>query len=190
MGIRSAAGILGVLFACTAVLAMTDEERAILKGRSAAAVLSDTLRGKLVDSMKAGGPSGAMKVCSYQAQALTREVEEREGVRVRRTSLKLRNPKNAPDEWERQVLSRLQEQARAGKTPEEVFEAAEEEGKKVFRYAKPLMVGPACIACHGSGAEISAQVRSMLQERYPEDRATGYKPGDFRGIVSAVVPAE
>jgi len=29
-----------------------------------------------------------------------------------------------------------------------------------------------------------------MKERYPSDQATGYKLGEFRGIVSAVVPSE
>jgi cytochrome c553 len=167
--------------------AMTEEERALSKGRTAASALSDTLREKLVASLKDSGPEGAMKVCSYQAQALTREVGEKQGVRVGRTSLKLRNPKNAPDAWERQVLARLQAQAMAGNLSDEVFEPAEAGGKKVFRYAKPMKIVPTCIGCHGIPSEVPAEVQRLLKERYPSDQATGYKMGELRGIVSAVV---
>jgi len=179
-----------IVMACTAAAAVTVEEQALSKGRMAASALSDTLREKLVASMKDSGPAGAMEVCSSQAQALTREVAEKQGVRVGRTSLKVRNPKNAPDAWERQVLSRLQGQAREGKLPDEVFEATEMGGKKVFRYAKPLNIAPVCTRCHGEISQIPEEVRGMLKERYPLDQATGYKPGDFRGIVSAVIPSE
>jgi hypothetical protein len=131
-----------------------------------------------------------MKVCAYQARALADEVSDRQGVKVRRTTLRPRNPRNAPDAYERALLERLQEQSREGKMPEGVFEASEIGGKKVYRYAKPMTVGPACIACHGSPAEISGEVRELLKERYPEDQATGYRLGDLRGIVSVVIPAE
>jgi hypothetical protein len=176
--------------ACTAAAAMTVEERALSKGRLAVSALNDTLREKLAAGMKDSGPAGAMQVCSLQAQALTREVAEQQGVRVGRTSLKLRNPKNAPDAWEQQVLSRLQVQAREGTLPDEVFEATETGGKKVFRYAKPVTIAPMCIRCHGDLSQIPEEVLGMLKERYPADQATGYKPGDLRGIVSAVIPAE
>ena len=169
---------------------MTEGERALLKGRAAASTLRDSVREKLVASMKGSGPEGAMKVCSYQAQALTREVGEKQGVRVGRTSLKLRNPKNAPDAWERQVMARLQEQAVVGILPDEVFEAAELGGKKVFRYAMPLNIGPVCIGCHGNPSQVTEEVRGMLKERYPSDQATGYKLGEFCGIVTAVVPSD
>jgi len=169
---------------------MTEGERALSKGRTAASTLSESLREKLVASLKDSGPEGAMTVCSYQAQALTREVGEKQGVRVGRTSLKLRNPKNAPDAWERQVLARLQEQAVAGNLPDEVFEPAVMDGKKVFRYAMPMKIAPACIGCHGNLSQVPAEVRRMLAERYPSDQATGYKLGELRGIVTAVVPSD
>jgi hypothetical protein len=181
---------IGTALACTAAVAMTVEERALTKGRLAASAMNDTLREKLAASMKESGLAGAMQVCSSQAQALTREVAEQQGVRVGRTSLKLRNPMNAPDAWERQVLSRLQEQAREGKLPDEVFEATEMGGKKVFRYAKPVNIAPVCTGCHGEISQIPEEVRGILKERYPLDQATGYKPGDLRGIVSAVIPSE
>ena len=184
-----AAGMVGIALAYTAAGAMTDEEHALVEGRRAASELSDTLRGKLVESLKSGGPVEAMKVCSYQAQVIVREVFDRERVEVRRTSLKVRNPKNAPDAYERRILERMEEQARQGELPREVFEAAEAGGKKVYRYARPITVGPPCLTCHGSPQEIPEEVRVLLKERYPADRATGYKAGDFRGIVSATVPA-
>jgi Protein of unknown function (DUF3365) len=187
---RWLAAAVGIALACTAAAAMTVEERALSKGRLAVSALSDALREKLAASIKDSGPAGAMRVCSSEAQALTREVAERQGVRVGRTSLKLRNPENAPDAWERRVLSRLQEQAREGTLPDEVFEATEMGGKKVFRYARPVKIAPACVRCHGDRSQIPEEILGMLKERYPADQATGYKPGDLRGIVSAVIPAE
>jgi len=190
MGKRGITGVLGVVFMCTVSVAMTVEEQALSKGRAAAAALNDTLREKLVASMKDSGPKGAMQVCSLQAQALTHEVAEKQGVRLGRTTSKLRNPKNAPDAWERKLLSRLEEQGREGKLPDEMFERSEVDGKKVFRYAKPLMIAPVCTRCHGDLSQIPEEVRGMLKDRYPSDQATGYKPGDLRGIVSVVIPAE
>lgn len=175
---------------CSGALAASDPETALGEGRRAAAALNDTLRGKLVESMRSEGPAGAMRVCSWQAQAIGAEVAAKQGVPVRRTSLKLRNPKNAPDAYERELLVRLQAQSREGRLPDEVFETQKAGGKTVYRYAKPLQVGPLCISCHGETSKIPKEIRELLKEKYPSDEATGYKPGDFRGIVSVVIPAE
>lgn len=71
-----------------------------------------------------------------------------------------------------------------------LFLGVEMEGKKVSRYAKPMKIIPACIGCHGDPSQVPEEVRRILKERYPSDQAMGYKPGDFRGIVSAVVPSD
>lgn len=171
-------------------MAAGSEETALAKGRAAARGLNETLRGRLVESMKSSGAAGAMAVCSYQAQALASEVERDQGVKVKRTSLNLRNPRNAPDPFERELLERLAAEARRGSLPEEVLEERREGGAKVFRYAKPIILGTSCLACHGNDSEVSEEVRKILKERYPEDAAMGYRSGDFRGIVSVVIEEE
>ena len=183
-----AVAVISLAFA--AVAAMTDEDRALQKGRSAAYEMSETVREKLQDSMDSSGPAGAMKVCAYQARALADEVSARHGVTARRTSLRLRNPRNAPDPYEKELLARLQEQFLAGTMPKDVFEASEADGRRGYRYTKPLKIVPACLPCHGGPQEIPGEVRELLEERYPGDQATGYRAGELRGIVSVFIPAE
>ena len=48
--------------------------------------------------------------------------------------------------------------------------------------------GGVCSRCHGEEGEIDAEVRAAIDERYPQDRATGFRPGDLRGAVSVRVP--
>ena len=166
------------------------DEAALLKGRTAAAALNETLRTRMTRSLKDSGPRAAMSVCAYQAQALAEEVGKNEGVRVRRTSLKLRNPANAPDEYEKGLLDRLSAEARAGTLSDEYLDEHRELGRKVFRYAKPLVVSSFCVNCHGRPEEISEEVRRVLETRYPEDAALGYREGDLLGIVSVIIPTE
>lgn len=185
---RLAVFLFVILFASTA--SSMDKQTALEKGRVAARALNDILRAKLSEALTGAGPAGAMSVCSSQAQALTAEIRENQGVEVKRTTLKLRNPKNAPDPYEQELLERLDAKAAEGSLPDEVFEPRREDGRRVYRYAKPLTIAPLCLSCHGLEEEIPADVRGRLEEQYPEDRATGYRPGDFRGIVSVIIPAE
>ena len=163
---------------------------AIEKGRAASRALNSTLRAKVMASMAEVGPSGTVAVCYYQAQALAGEVSAREGVRVRRTSLRIRNPQNAPDPFEKELLVRLEALHRKGEIPSEIFEEQVTDGRRVYRYAKPLLVEPMCLACHGRGEEIPQKVRRELDVRYPGDAATGYRAGELRGIVSVIIPRE
>lgn len=185
---RTGLAVLLVLAAGGATVHAYDDA-VLLKGRAAAAALNETLESRMTRSLRDSGPEGAMAVCAYQAQALAYEVERKHGVKVRRTSLRLRNRDNAPDVYEKELLARLAARARAGDLPDESLDERREGGQTVYRYAKPLVAGKFCITCHGAPGEIPEPIRRMLLSRYPEDAATGYRAGDLLGIVSVVIPA-
>jgi hypothetical protein len=44
-----------------------------------------------------------------------------------------------------------------------------------------------CLNCHGTDDFLSKEIKNFLKEKYPEDKATGYKAGDFRGAVSVKI---
>ena len=62
-----------------------------------------------------------------------------------------------------------------------------EGGQENLRYMKPLVVQPVCIACHGPKENIPAEVKAILEQRYPSDRATGFLVGDVRGAISVKI---
>jgi hypothetical protein len=53
-------------------------------------------------------------------------------------------------------------------------------------YVEPITIQPPCLACHGT--QLDAAVRQKLAELYPEDRATGFAPGELRGMFWVTVP--
>lgn len=80
------------------------------------------------------------------------------------TSLKLLNPENAPDPFERQALEEFEkgtktEASKINKIGEYTY----------FRYIAPLKVEASCLACHAH---------------------QGYKIGDIRGAISISVPVD
>jgi putative nucleotidyltransferase with HDIG domain len=77
------------------------------------------------------------------------------------TSLKVLNPVNAPDEWERDALLAFEQNAT------EISEIVDIDGLPHIRHIQPLMVEEACIKCHGD---------------------EGYKIGEIRGGVSVSIP--
>jgi hypothetical protein len=178
------------LVAAVAGPATADRESALLKGREAAGMLSDTLRVRLAQAVKDSGADGAISVCAWQARALADEAGQRLGVKARRVSLSPRNPLNAPDGFERETLVRLAEMAKEGGLPEEVFEERREGGLKVYRYVRPVLAGPLCLSCHGPLDSMRPEVRRALESRYPDDKATGYGINELRGAVSVIIPAD
>ncbi|MCS7044557.1 MAG: DUF3365 domain-containing protein [Bryobacteraceae bacterium] len=160
-----------------------------LKQRAAQAAreLGQVLMELLGQEMARGGYEGAVRACSETAQIVTEEFAHERGLEIRRVSLKARNPKDQPDEWEAARLREWEKTYRPGQPPEEIFEIVEEDGRRYARYMKPIVVQAMCLGCHGPREKMSEEVRSLLDERYPRDRATGYKAGDLRGAFTVTI---
>lgn len=136
----------------------------------------ESLGSQLKGALESGGPTGALAVCQQVALPLTAAAgESLDGVTIRRTSLRPRNPANAPDPVDREVL-----EAMASQSPPQV--ELRREGA-VTRYYQPLVVQELCLTCHGDPATFPAELTSALASLYPGDTATGYAVGDLRGVV-------
>ena len=167
------------------------QDRAFQLAAAAANELVSALMPELQAAMKADGPAGALAVCADRAQQLTAEVEARyaeQGLRIRRTAQRVRNPLNAPDEWEQQWMDHAA--ASIGDTVSVTLRSIDEQGRVEIRYLRPLLLSEACLPCHGPAEQIDPAVRTLLDERYPDDEATGFQVGDFRGMISIRVPVK
>lgn len=160
------------------------------RAAQAARELGQVLMELLSQEMARGGYEGAARACSETAQTVTEEFARERGLEIRRVSLKARNSKDQPDEWEAARLREWEKAYKPGQPPEEIFEIVEEEGRRYARYMKPIVVQPMCLGCHGPREKLSEPVRAVLDERYPRDRATGYKAGDLRGAFSVTMRVE
>jgi len=152
-----------------------------VEARAASQTFATTLKSQLMADMKVDGPVGAISVCQQIAPAIAAQYST-DGLYIGRTALKLRNPANAPDAWERETLLGFQAAMDKGVAPaalERFAFFANKNGGKTFRYMKAIPVGQPCLACHGSN--LSPAVQKALGEHYPEDQATGFALGDLRG---------
>ena len=159
-------------------------------GEEAALALAGELFGRLSAELEAQGPVGAVAYCSAEALPATGRVAAalEDGLDIKRTSMKYRNPANAPDDLELGILKYFQgEYALEVEPPAYVIQKANE---REYRYYKPLVVVPPCLACHGNPDDMSEELRATLAESYPDDLATGYEAGDFRGVIRVSIPAE
>ncbi len=98
---------------------------------------------------------------AYVMQQVMGDYERLYGVKGHITSLKLLNPVNAPDEWERNALLTFEQDAT------EISEVIDIDGLLHIRHMQPLITEEACLKCHGDQS---------------------YKVGDIRGGVSVAVP--
>ena len=122
----------------------------------------------------ADGPQQAIGACSILAPELAAEYS-RDGVRIGRTALRLRNPANAPEPW---LEDLLEEYLAAGPAAEP---RAVRIDASTIGYVEPLYVGQPCLACHGE--VIAEKVREQIAGMYPDDDSVGFREGDFRGLL-------
>jgi len=131
--------------------------------------LKETLLSELSKSTVA-----AVEVCSKRAPELASEASKN-GVRVGRSSERLRNPENTPPTWLDPVMQEL------SRTPAEpVASRVVDLGGGRRGYAEAIRIEGPCLLCHG--ATIAPEVEAKISESYPSDQARGYALGDFRGV--------
>jgi hypothetical protein len=159
---------------------------AVKKSREVSKELLGTVKGVLMKQLAVGGPVHAISACADTAQSLSDQIAEEYGLSIRRVSHKWRNPKDTPDAYETEVLQHfafLTEEDELDNNVEH-YEITTVDSIRYFRYMKPIVVQPVCLPCHGDRAAMKDLITTVLLQRYPEDKAVGYKADDLRGAVS------
>lgn len=144
-----------------------------LRAAAAVASLKQRLVSELTAAIASGGAENAIEVCRFRAPEIARAASA-PGLRIGRTSHKLRNPANAAPDWVAPLLAEYVAGER-GSEPTAVSLGGGRTG-----YVEPLATAPLCLACHGES--ITAAVTAKLASLYPEDRATGFRAGELRGL--------
>jgi hypothetical protein len=162
-------------------------DNAVASARTAADTLQRELLAALTQAMSSSGPAGAISVCNEKAPQIASGISADTSVDIGRTALRIRNPKNAPDAWERERLAAFAAELAAGKSPAGMERYAVEqtpEGWRV-RWMRPIILQPMCTSCHG--ADIGSDIGEILSGLYPGDQATGFQVGELRGAFTATV---
>lgn len=163
--------VLALALLTTCATAPSDEDWA-RKGAETLAPFKGKLQAALKEGM-AKGAENAITVCSVQAPALAGEAGS-EHVRVGRAASRYRNPANAPAAWLAPIVEEWA--SSSAKASPRVVRI----GEGVVGYVEPIFVQAMCVTCHGE--TIPDGVRAKIEELYPDDKATGFKSGDFRGV--------
>jgi len=169
---------------------MSEQEKKelIVKGQEIAQATGGHLSSQLTKYMKEGGVVKAVPFCNTMAMSLTDEMSTKYSVSLKRTSLKVRNKKNNPDDEEIRVLNEYKDLLNANKKLIPIVEL-DRSGNPHF-YA-PILLQQKCLVCHGEiGNNVSTKTDSIVKSYYPDDMATGFKDGDLRGIWSITFLSE
>lgn len=173
---------------CSIVIASqmnaSDNSSSQIEGVQYIKMLGKTLKGNLQKEMKSDMSGlGAMHFCSQKADDLTKEVNSKlpEGTTVRRTALKYRNERNKPDAIDVETMTKILSDINASKT--DLTKPFTVDTNNSMRIYKALFVEKKCLKCHGDKQSIPADIAEVIQSKYPNDLATSFKEGDFRGVI-------
>lgn len=150
-----------------------------MQGLRAAMQTKGALGGELMKAMEAGGPENAVAFCNTRALPITRQMSSQLGMDVSRVSDQPRNPGNAADDEELAIIASFKEALARGQQP---APAVREHDEMVVGYY-PIVTNGMCLKCHGvEGTDISPATQAAIDERYPDDQATGYGENELRGL--------
>lgn len=183
--------VLGTVLVVSSALArqQPDAPPEVVASREVARQFGATLMDTLQQAVRNGGPVNGIAVCRDRAGQIATDLGQRLGMLVGRTSLKVRNPANAPDNWELAVLKQFEARKAVGEPVDKLeFFAVidDDQGQKTFRYMKAIPTAALCLNCHGEN--IPPEVDAKLKELYPNDQARGLKEGDLRGAFTLAKP--
>ncbi len=142
--------------------------------------LQQVLSAKLQSAIRDSGIAYAINYCNIHAYPLTDSISKIHGVEIKRATTKTRNPQNLAKNEDMIFVKRYSEAVEKG----EGMMPALISSPKSFIYYSPILIhSPSCLKCHGEPEkDIAAQDYILLRMLYPDDKATGYKMNDLRGV--------
>jgi hypothetical protein len=171
------------ILSCSQEMKLTKEEKENYseKGEEIVQLSFKTLKTHLISAIETEGIGNSIKYCNIQAFPILDSLSKEYGVEIRRTSLKVRNPKNKPLNIEEDILTEFQEKYKKGEILKPVLKKYQD-GRIVF-YSPIIIDNPICLNCHGPNKiMITKTNEQIINSLYPTDEATGYIIGDFRGM--------
>lgn len=163
---------------------LQSEKEFVEKAQVLAKDLKMSLKQNLMEQLQKNGTEAAVSFCHENVRPIAKDAA---GKRVSefefgRTSHKTRNPRNTPQEWMKPYLERLKGKAKA-EVKDSFFVVKGNVGvTKISRaYLEPLFMEAQCLLCHGE--MVAPEVAKKINEKYPEDKAIGFKLDEFRGFV-------
>jgi len=176
-----------MLLGISAIYAQAQDDELLKQSRNLSLSMLKELGAKLQSSMAEGGAINAIGVCHLQAPEIANRVSTENQVIVSRVGTRTRNPvMGVPNAWQAKALAQFEAGLARGDKPADMEYSetvTKPDGGKEFHFAKPVLMQPMCLACHGNSDQINPEVKAKLSELYPNDKAINYQAGQLRGAV-------
>ncbi|MCJ2186590.1 c-type heme family protein [Novosphingobium beihaiensis] len=184
----AAAALAALCAACAQEEPPLDEAAVLARSDAVAGHFQSALQGQLKTALAAGGPMLAVTVCHDAAPLIAAQELERSGAEVSRVAERNRSPAGRlTDEVRAHYTGLASAPLVNGKPASRIWRSGMGDGAiiNVLR-AIPMREKP-CTVCHGTN--VASDLAARIRELYPNDKATGFKPGDMRGAMLIRWPA-
>ena len=143
-------------------------------------IFQKTLFEHLSKAIADSGVSYALNYCNLHALPLTDSIANLHNVRLQRVSHKPRNQKNSASAEEMLLIESYSAQNEKGEQLQPVVKPV----NNSFVYYAPIkIISPLCLNCHGiPEKDIAPENFILINMLYPQDKATGFKMNDLRGL--------
>ena len=174
------------LFSLTSALLLASpmsDDQIVEKGDQVSSMLVQRLGGELKAQMQNNGAIGALHFCSQNALSLTEQVAKETHTSLKRVSTNERNPLNKATADEAALLKKWSDLLKNNQPlpPSAIVNLS----PNTAVYYKPIVINnEACLKCHGN---VEGELAKEIKAAYPEDKATGYKMGDLRGMIAVTI---
>lgn len=149
------------------------------KGQEIAMATKKVLGKNLITAINEKGTAHALEFCNSRAIPLTDSMSTALNASVRRVSDKPRNPNNEADYNENIYIAQMKQQLESG---DDITPIVVKSNGKLKGYY-PIVTNQMCLQCHGTpNEELKAETIAKIKGFYPEDKATGYKANQLRGM--------
>lgn len=177
---------LALIFSSTLLLACSQKTNEMSKeqkdeylslGDSISAHTQSVLLKNVAQQIKKGGVENALEYCHINASSLTDSLARIYSGKIWRLSDKNRNSNNT-------IQTAIDQKAWKEFSQNNVMSGVVLQDSEEVFYYKPIRLGmPTCLKCHGiEDEDISAKTLSVIKQKYPEDKATGYSLEELRGM--------
>jgi hypothetical protein len=142
--------------------------------------LKSSLLKNLTEKISKDGVENAIEFCHLNVKPIAKNAADKRTANFEfgRTSHKIRNTDNKPKEWMLSYLKQFEGKTKFDASKDTIIHL--DENKKRI-YLEPLFMEAKCLFCHGEN--VDQKIINKIKQIYPDDKATGFKLGEFRGFI-------
>ncbi len=150
------------------------------KGKEIAMETFKIFKANIEKTGKEKGLPEVVSFCHDNAEKLTDSLSKIYGVEMKRVSHRLRNQDNKPNVDEKAIIENY---LAAQEDHKELTPIVMKDEEGFVHFYAPIKIKEKCLQCHGiPSKDIKAVVLKKIKKHYPEDKATGFRLGELRGI--------